>query len=150
MGWAFGHLFIPILRLTIRLGGERAWQAWEGLAIALAGLVGRLAQHCRPADEPPLIGMMWLVDQADRLIGAEGEWAETGPTRAVKRITRCPQVGRLRTIPAFCIRLGVAMGRGAFRGYAPDVAVDYAIPRALSRGDPCCEYVLTLQTRSLR
>lgn len=144
LAWPFHHLLIPTLRLTTRLGDEPAWQVWERLTVALAGFAGWLARLRRPAGELPIAGMMWLVDQADKLIGAEGEWVETGPARAVKRITRCPHAGQLRATPAFCTRLGVAMGQGAFRAYAPDVPVDYAIPQVLSWSDPCCEYVLTI------
>lgn len=145
LAWLFHYLLIPTLQLTTRLGGERVWRAWQWLTVALASLVGWLARQRRPAGESPVVGMMWLVDQADKLIGAEGAWVETGPTRAVKRITRCPHAERLRALPAFCTRLGVVMGERAFRAYAPNVRVDYAIPQALSQGDPCCEYVLTIR-----
>jgi hypothetical protein len=40
--------------------------------------------------------------------------------------------------------LGVTMGWAAFRAYTPNVPVNYTIPQALSRGDPCCEYVPTI------
>jgi len=36
------------------------------------------------------------------------------------------------------------MGWAAFRAYTPNVPVNYTIPQALSRGDPCCEYVPTI------
>lgn len=87
---------------------------------------------------------MRLVDQADGLAGIVGEWKLVEPTQAVKRITQCPLADELQDIPAFCTRLGVAMGEEAFRAYAPNTPFSYVIPRTLSQGDSCCEYVLTI------
>ena len=90
---------------------------------------------------------MHIVDWADGLIGAEGDWVKIGSTRAVKRITSCPYAERLKASPAFCTKLGVTMGREAFRAYYPEAKVCYAIPQTKSQGASYCEYLLIVFSR---
>ncbi len=137
-------ILFPLLRWTTRIGGERSWRVWELATKALAGPIGRLARWIRPSAEPTITGIMQLVDQTDGLAGIIGEWELVEPTQAVKRITQCPLADALQDIPAFCTRLGVAMGEGAFCAYAPHTPFTYIIPRTLSQGNSCCEYVLTI------
>lgn len=141
----FRYLLITTLRLTTHLGGEQVWRVWERVTVALASVVGNITRVMRPAGERPIEGMMGLVDWADSLIGVEGDWRKADPTHAVKRIAHCPLAGQLRMVPGFCTRLGVKMGKAALRAYAPQIRVEYAIPKALSKGDLYCEYLLVIK-----
>ena len=133
---------IPGLRLTTRMGGEWAWRAWEGVSRILAKCTGFVAKFRYPNIDCSMVGHMRIIDRADKLIKAEGEWVETNSVRAVKRITFYPHAGQLQLIPDFCTRLGVLLGQETFGTYAPKVKVAHTIRRTLSQGDPYCEYIL--------
>ena len=82
-------LFTPI-NLSIRFFGPRAWGAWERLItlgtwtfVTLARPYLRRLCRCRGHG---LDGLACLVDLADDLMGAEGEWVVQEPERMVKHI----------------------------------------------------------------
>ncbi len=145
---AFSALIVTPLVLSTRLFGERAWWIWERLTVIMTRLIIWLARPYLRRQNiygDDVEDLMRLVDLADELVGAEGEWLENGLGRMVKRIRYCPHAERLKKVPTFCTRLGVVMGQVAFRTYAPLLSVRYAIPRTMSQGDPYCEYVLTIE-----
>lgn len=144
----FSAVIFPPLVLSTRFFGERAWWIWECLTVLTTRLIIWLA--CPYLRRQGIYGddvrdLMRLVDLADELVGAEGEWLDNGPGRMVKHIRACPHAERLKETPAFCTRLGVVMGQVAFRTYAPLVSVRYIIPKTMSQGDPYCEYVLIVE-----
>lgn len=147
----FRWLLIPLLDWTTRLGGGWAWRAWDGMTALLARLVIRLARPFlgRRGLRPDLSGLMAIVDLADRAIGVEGKWVEVTSVRAVKSIHHCPLAEPLNRVSPFCTRLGVTMGREAFRALSPDLDVNYTIPRALSQGDDHCQYVIELRSEPI-
>lgn len=148
--WVFRLVIIPLLRLTTRVGGESAWQMWETLSVKIARLVGYLARSRQSYKEIPIVMFMKIIDLADDLIGAEGQWEEAGPRLAVKRIYQCPLAHYLRKTPAFCTRLGTAMGYTAFDAYAPEASIAYEIPRTQSQGLSFCEYILMVDAEEDR
>lgn len=144
----FSAFVLTPLILSIRLCGKPAWWMWERLTVVITRLIIWLA--CPYLRRQGIYGddvrdLMRLVDLADELVGAEGEWLDNGPGRMVKHIRACPHAERLKETPAFCTRLGVVMGQVALRTYAPLVPVRYAIPKTMSQGDPYCEYVLIVE-----
>ncbi len=144
----FSALVLTPLILSTRLFGERAWWMWERLTVIVTRLIIWLARPYLRRQNiygDDVEDLMRLVDLADELVGAEGEWLENGLGRMVKRIRYCPHAERLKKVPTFCTRLGVVMGQVAFRTYAPLISVRYAIPRTMSQGDPYCEYVLIIE-----
>lgn len=146
----FSVLVLSPLILSTQLFGERAWWMWERLTVIMTRLIIWLARpylHRQGILPDDARSLMRLVDLADELAGAEGEWLDNGRGRMVKRIHYCPHAERLKEAPAFCTRLGVIMGQVAFRTYAPSIFMRYAIPRTLSQGDPYCEYILTCAER---
>lgn len=145
--WSFSHIFIPLFLWTTRAGGEGGYEIWERLGSRLAKVVGKFARLRQREWQQPIEGMMQIVDWADDLIGAEGEWEKIGSTRAVKRIASCPHAERLKASPAFCTKLGVTMGREAFRAYYHEAKVCYAIPQTKSQGASYCEYMLIVFSR---
>ncbi|MDF1499754.1 MAG: hypothetical protein P1P76_04720 [Anaerolineales bacterium] len=131
-----------MMKASVRLAGDDAWRFWDGLISRSGSLVGKLKRFRVPPGSDPIGGMMSIVDWADGLISVQGKWIERGPGWAVKEITSCPHAERLKAIPQFCTRLGVAMGVAAFNAYAPDIGFQYEIPCTLSKGDPVCKYTL--------
>lgn len=144
---AFRLILLPLIRTTTHFGGDTAWRLWERLLGWPGYMAGKAMRVRRPPGDDAISGMIQIVDLADGLINAKGEWVEASSTVAVKRITLCPHAERLKTIPDFCTRLGVSMGKAAFVAYAPDVKVSYAIPCTQSQGNPYCEYVLVLKSK---
>jgi hypothetical protein len=144
----FSALVLTPLILSSRLFGERAWWIWGRLTVVVTRLIIWLARpylRRQGIYGDDVRDLMRLVDLADELMGAEGEWLDNGPGQMVKRIRACPHAERLKENPAFCTRLGAVMGQVAFRTYAPLVSVRYIIPKTMSQGDPYCEYVLIVE-----
>ncbi|MEE8119907.1 MAG: hypothetical protein V3T55_00140 [Anaerolineales bacterium] len=143
--WPFQQiLLIPFLRLTTRLGGKRAWRAWERPTFAMVFIVDWFACMRRPANDGAIVRMRRMIGKTDLAIGVEGGWVEAGLTRLVKKIVSCAHIQRLWATPEFGLCLGMAIGAGAFRVYAPKARAHYIIPRTLSQGDRFCEHSLAL------
>lgn len=125
--------------------GRRAGVAdLERATFATAFIADRVARMRRPTNDRTIVRMRRLIDKTDQAIGIRGGQAEALLTRLVKRIASRTHTQRRWATPEFGLCLGMAMGAGAFRMYAPKAQAHYIIPRTLSQGDRCCEHSLAL------
>jgi len=80
----FSAVIFPPLVLSTRFFGERAWWIWECLTILTTRLIIWLARpylRRQGIYGDDVQDLMRIVDLADELVGAEGEWLDNGQGR---------------------------------------------------------------------
>lgn len=142
--WLFQQLPYPGSAPDKTFGWRPGMAGLDRATFATTIIADRVARMRRPTNDGTIVRMRRLIDKTDQAIGVEGGRVEARLTRLVKRIASRTHTQRRWATPEFGLCLGMAMGAGAFRVYAPKAQAHYIIPRMLSHGDMCCEYSLAL------